>query len=73
MELGCGSYEYLCVGFLGGLRCVSLVKGMVGLHFINSLFKQHLHLFWILISFDFFGLHGLTFMMTLVDLYVLGI
>ena len=52
---------------------MSFLKDWWGLYFINSPFKQHLLSFWILISFDFFGLYGLIFMVTLVDFYVLGI
>ena len=44
-----------------------LVKGMMELCFMNLFFLATFALFWILISFDFFGLHGLTLVITLVD------
>ena len=49
MELGCGRYENLCVGFLGGLRCALLVKGRMELCFMNLFFGN----ICIVLDFDF--------------------
>ena len=52
------------------MRVVS--EGYDGIMFYESVFLVTFALFWILISFDFFGLHGLTLMMTLVDFLGFG-
>ena len=49
------------------MRVVS--EGYDGIMFYESVFLVTFALFWILISFDFFGLHGFILVITLVDFF----